>query len=170
MKILTATLAVHLLLMGNFSYIPIGDNRVDTTVDRAQDDSDNPIALTMSLPETWEYSGTVAADTEAIAAGRYCIKRLEVFPFLIDEPFRCYESSFSPIESAGILHDGTEYLRYAALGPTEIGTSVWRYAYNFYLPEEDSYLTMVFNTYPEDDPADYFETKIKPILNTIIIE
>ncbi len=161
---------IDTLRLSGHTAAPVPENRITTTVDRTRDNPDDPIRLTFDLPATWKYEGITAGDLEAIAAGRYCTKRLEVFPFLIDEPFRCYESSLPPTESAGILSDGTEYLRYAALGPTEIGTTVWRYAYNFYLPEEDAYLTMVFNTYPEDDPADYFETNIEPILDTVVIE
>lgn len=189
MKTLAAALAFRLLLLGNHSYAPAPDeipapavpeteiaetvllNTMTAIVQRHPDDPAEPYRLTCTLPQTWTWSpSNIAVDAEAIAAGRYCVKRLEVFPYLRETPFKGYSEISVPQKESRTLPDGTEYLSYTSLDSTEIGTPVCRYVYNLHISSENAYLTMIFNTYEDTDPADYFNTHIQPILDSIQIQ
>lgn len=192
MKALTAALAVRLLLLGGHSYAPapaellspaVPETGITETVperfsillNSAGYSSDVQYQVTFALPEGWEWGGnSTTGDLAARLAGRYAVKRSEVFPVFSAEVFEGYYADAQ--KSEGILSGGLEYVRFTQ----KIAAEAWEltgtpdrladiYYYNIKIPGTEVYAVLVLLVY-EDDPADYFETHIQPLLDSITIE
>ena len=120
--------------------------------------------VTMEMPASWDFEGTTAMDIPRMEAGIYSSKRMEYYNYLYRDP----ESGTMFTEK--VTADGLEYRYWEQTGGTLEGLrAVWHHCeFPVSAGREIFWFHVYFLTF-SDDPADYYEMHIQPMIDSIKI-
>ena len=137
------------------------------------DNNQSPAAMTadFTLPDTWILENTgSASDTKLVHTGQYSIKRMDK-PAFSTEHFTGYEPFHATLDYepfTGTTAEGFPYIVYRRDPLSVFGEPLGVSWYFVSIGHPNRYLTVAFLSY-EDDPADYFDTVILPVIESVHI-
>lgn len=118
--------------------------------------------IALDFPASWQVEGTTAMDIPRSEAGIYSTKRMEYYSFL----YRDTESDVFFAERA--TPSGNTYRYWTTTGSSPEGLGVvWHHCEFPVQIGETFYFHIYFLTF-SDDPEDYFEMHIQPILDSAV--
>lgn len=137
------------------------------------DNNQSPAAMTadFTLPDIWILENTgSASDTKRVHTGQYSIKRMDK-PAYSTELFTGYEPFHATLDYepfTGTTDEGFPYTVYRRDSLSALGEPLENSGYFVSIGHPNRYLTVAFLTY-ENDPADYFDTVILPVIESVHI-
>jgi len=135
------------------------------------DNNESPAAMTadLTLPDTWILENTGhASDMKRVYTGEYSIGRMQK-PAFSTEHFTGYEQLHSSTGSdpvTGRTVEEVPYTIYRRAALSALGEPLGHSWYFVNIGYQYRYLVLSFLTY-EDDPADYFDTVILPVIESV---
>lgn len=130
-----------------------------------------PLTVDIPFSDRWCWNNSsVADDMERMYTGRYSTKRMEFYPELMDTPhtgFYNLTTKGVAVPVTGNTKDGLPYEMYVydSFSEGEPLGCTWYFVNIVY---NDLYLPVTFLAF-EDDPADYFDTVILPVIESVHI-